>query len=741
MTALTIMDEAFLFSELTELSYSEDFVFSCFFKTEHLTQTCGLVIRSVQKDDCSDAYLLLLDPANEKLKFLRRKAGESFCLSERPFVSQVKDGYQLKILAFGSWISISVNDTLIYSSGDYYLFPMGGQDTCILGGYFGLVYPKEKPAVENLTLAPLGDDFHPALLDITVVPLRGECEEKAQFFEETPTYIQYVKNEVSKIHLCVNKKCANAQLSIIGPEGDTYQEQDELPLSIGANRFTLISEVKNEAGLTAALTYRVDVHRRRPEAEYYTEPYRDRFHYSLKDGWANDPNGMVYYKGTWHLFHQFYEGLSWGPMHWAHATSGDLLHWKQEPMAFYPDAHGMMFSGCAVADEGNTSGLFSGPEGGLVALITADGNGQRIEVAYSEDEGRTWKKHPKIAVDWTRDPLHVMDFRDPKVFRWDNRWFMIIAGGPVRIYSSENLLDWTCEFTWPQLHTECPDLYPVYADDGALKWVLSRGGHYYLVGDFDQVDGHYTFLPDPYYQNKAVIMNFGRDAYAAMTFYTQDFGTKEAPNIPTIYAINWLNRWFDYGNLIGERVGQPFNGTFTLALASGLVKKDGRYVLTQTPAKAYEALREPAVIDLKDTSVAEADNQLRGFFGDCYEIVATIQAKEARSEFGFWIRGRSMKVSYEPTLSVLTMDRSHAGFQISERFGSPDKYKVSLNEDGSLDLRIYVDRASVEVIAASGRAVGTEQFFPAEKDKGLMIFGDETLKIDLKVYPIKNIWA
>ena len=156
------------------------------------------------------------------------------------------------------------------------------------------------------------------------------------------------------------------------------------------------------------LTYRVNIHRRQSDDVYYNELYRDQYHYSVKDGWANDPNGLVFYKDVTISFYQFYDDTKWGPMHWAHATSRDLLHWDEEPIAFYPDATGHMFSGSVVVDSTNSSGLFKSPEGGLVAIITSNGNGQRIEIYYSEDEGRTWQKIcDKFVADWSQDPLQT----------------------------------------------------------------------------------------------------------------------------------------------------------------------------------------------------------------------------------------------------------------------------------------------------------------------------------------------
>ena len=154
---------------------------------------------------------------------------------------------------------------------------------------------------------------------------------------------------------------------------------------------------------------------------------------------------------------------------------------------------------------------------------------------------------------------------------------MVIAGGPLRIYSSGNLTDWKCESTYADLHTECPDLYPIETKDG-VKWVLSRGGRSYKVGDFKQVDGKWKFVADEAYKNSDGVMNFGKDSYAAMTYYVQDFGTQENPTIPEIIEGNWMNTWDDYCNKVADTVGQNFNGTYNLNLKVGLKQENGKYV-------------------------------------------------------------------------------------------------------------------------------------------------------------------
>lgn len=464
---------------------------------------------------------------------------------------------------------------------------------------------------------------------------------------------------------------------------------------------------------------------------------------------------MVYYNGVWHFFYQFDDDPQHGSqVHWAHATSTDLMTWEEQPMAFYPDAHGAMYSGCAVADTTNTSGLFSSSKGGLVAIITCDGNGERIKVAYSEDEGKTWTKLDEIAVDCTEDPLKVNDFRDPKVFRWENKWFMVIAGGPLRIYSSDNLLDWTCESTYSTLHTECPDLYPVTASDGTVKWVLSRGGRLYKVGDFKQVAGKWTFVPDAAYADvdSNGIMNFGQDSYAAMTFYTQDFGTAAHPNIPEIIEINWMNTWNDgyctrVASTISEQTGvkQEFNGTFNLLLKLGLEKQGNKYVLTQTPIEQYETLRDTKnAITLTGVEAAASNTLLNDFSGDCYEIDAAFTPGTDTTKVGFELRKGSdetTKVMYDLKTETMSIDRGKSGILVSDVFKTPDSQKVTRNADGTVDMRIYVDKASVEVFATGFTVAGAEQIFPKSSSQGVSVIVEGgPAHADITVYPMGGIW-
>ena len=728
----------------------KNFVYSADVTFESGEGAAALVFRSDGDLANKECYAVNIDVGSHKCKFWRWQADEALQLiDEKEVPAAENETYTLKVVAADSWILYYVNDRLVASTGDYTLQPGNlGQSTVRREGVFGLLNWNSKVTFQNTYYKELDETFDPLLADLYVTAEAGTAERRPQFISTEPITIQYVRNDVSAVKVQAEGRSADAKVTVTDEKGNTYGAGDAIPVETGINLLTVTSTVRTqEEGqeTEASAVYRINVHRLKPDEVYYNEPYRGQYHYSVKEGWANDPNGMVYYKGKYHLFYQFYDDRAWGPMHWAHAVSTDLLHWEDQPIALYPDANGAMYSGCIVADENNTSGLFSGGEGGLVALITADGNGQRIKLAYSEDEGMSWTKVDEIAADWTADPLKDGAFRDPKVFRWENKWFMVVAGGPLRIYSSDNLRSWKCEAAYKDLHTECPDLYPVETEDGQIKWVLSRGGRYYKVGDFRQQDGNWQFIPDAYYASQDGIMNFGHDSYAAMTYYLHDFGTAENPSIPEIIECNWMNTWNDYCNQVAVKNGSDFNGTFNLQLKTGLVLEDGRYMLTQTPVEAYETLRaKEQKMEYKGVTVGENNTLLQDFAGDTYEIVSRFYPKEGTRKVGFRLRtgeGEETLVVYDLENEQISIDRSRSGIIISGEFAKVYGQHVSRNTDGSVDLHVYVDKSSVEVFTKGYTAAGADQIFPSPSSVGASVLVEGTeAGADIVIYPLKSIW-
>ena len=702
-----------------------------------------------------------------------------------------KNEYHLKVVSIGKHFVYYINGELVINTADYTADSVSeetvkahhGQNDAILEGKMGLMTWNGNVSYQNVKVTTIDGRNTPQLDNLTIANASKDIDKQIAFMKGQYVYLGYVKNNVESVSL--NAVSHNgSKVTVTNASGEEC-DINNLPVSLGENIYTL--EVRNG---NAKVVYKVQLHRCQPDATYYNEDYRGQYHYSVKDGWGNDPNGMVYYNGVYHLFYQFYDAPTWGPMHWGHATSKDLIHWEEQPIALYPDEYGTMYSGCAViANHDTAPDVFAQGEEGIVLLITANGtnggDGQRIIMAYSKD-GKTWQKKEdaKVILDWTEDDSdtlaeHKSAFRDPKVFRYDNKWFMVVAGGPLRIYSSDNLIDWSLESAYRDLHTECPDLYPIqYSEsDGTktTKWVLDRGGRYYKVGDFRKVDGKYRYIPDNNYvaawykdedpndlnrvtnykgdsswENGTLvdgIMNFGSDYYAAMTYYVQDFGTKDNVTVPRLIAINWMNTWDDYCRDVANKTGNKvFNGTYNLQVELGLVKdKNGNYLLKQTPIKEYEKLRQAAIFDGKKVKVTPDNTLFNDFNQSSYEIVANFKPEPGTSEVGFNVRvgdGQKTVVKYNFDTGTISIDRSQSGTLLSDKFAQVhSQNNVTKNADGSIDLHLYVDRSSVEVYSANDTVSGADQIFPNATSNGLQVFsvgGNATA--DIAIYPLATIW-
>src|SRR5699024_2635796 len=415
----------------------------------------SLVFRSNNNNDFKNCYVANINGEGGETRLFKFENDRALDVAVCKTVPVAENNtYHLSITAIGEHLVYAVNGQVVGSTGDYTQNtddPNIGQNDAILEGYFGLLNYDGNATYQNVRSTVLTEENTPKLTGITADITDGTLTYPLNYQDGQYTCVTYVSNTASAIQL-KPEVSEGTEVTITDANGNKVDGTVSLPEKI--NTFTITLKNPNSGAQTL---YRTVICKE--EASYYDETYRGQYHYSVKDGWGNDPNGMVYYNGIYHLFYQFYYGgPNWGPMHWGHATSTDLIHWEENPITFYPDEYGSMFSGCTVVDEDNTSGLFEDGEGGLVALITANGNGQRIIVAYSSD-GMNWEKTEGVAVDWTEDPLGNRDFRDPKVFRYENKWFMAIAGGPIRIYSSDDLLNWEVESVYPDLHTECPEIY------------------------------------------------------------------------------------------------------------------------------------------------------------------------------------------------------------------------------------------------------------------------------------------
>lgn len=431
--------------------------------------------------------------------------------------------------------------------------------------------------------------------------------------------------------------------------------------------------------------------------------YRPRFHFTPKQGWMNDPNGMVFLNGQYHLFFQHYpDGTVWGPMHWGHATSTDLVQWKEQPIALYPDTIGMIFSGSAVLDKNNRSGLGRAGIAPLVAIYTqhnmpGEKSGrvdfQNQSIAFSLDEGKTWTKYAGNPV--LKTP-NLKDFRDPKVI-WHaptQKWIMSLAvADHIELFSSPNLINWTRESEMGKAlfaHGgvwECPDLMS-FEVNGKTRWVLlvsmnpggPNGGSatQYIVGDFD---GH-VFKP---YTTEIKWMDYGPDNYAGVSF--SNLGNRKI-------LIGWMSNW-NYANVVPT---EKWRSAMTVPRELSLVERTTNdYLLVSSPVKELKTAF---------TQIATKENLIPNRI-DLKEIKATDFEIIFSNEFN-----EKLVVGYHADKKQFYIDRTKAGVSTFNEGFAAVAVAPRLTNALNMDMSILLDKTAVELFADGGRTAMTALFFP-----------------------------
>ncbi len=481
------------------------------------------------------------------------------------------------------------------------------------------------------------------------------------------------------------------------------------------------------------------------QKEDYTEQHRPQIHFSPKANWMNDPNGMVFHNGTYHLFFQYYpDSTVWGPMHWGHATSTDLVHWKEEDIALYPDSLGYIFSGSAVVDKNNTTGFGVDGQVPIVAIFTyhdttgekAGGDYKQTQgLAYSLDEGKTWRKYTKNPV---LPNSGIKDFRDPKVSWYEkgNKWIMTLATKDrITFYSSPDLKSWTKESEFGEkvgAHGgvwECPDLFPM-THNGDTVWVLfvsinpggpnSGSATQYFTGQF----GGKTFTP---FQTDIRWIDHGPDNYAGVTW--SNVGDRKL-------FLGWMSNW-QYGQVVPT---YPWRSAMTVPRDLGLKKVGNEYRVTLTPVKelmaledstAYAMVRGAMVSTTESNGIITGPVRMRLHRAEISDFEITLYNKKEQR----------IVIGYRKDSNQYFIDRSNSGkVNFEGTFGS--KYvapRIAANNE--LDIDLVVDNASVELFADGGLNVMTAIFFPDTIYHDVKIrtvggTGNDTLKIT----KLKRIW-
>ena len=441
------------------------------------------------------------------------------------------------------------------------------------------------------------------------------------------------------------------------------------------------------------------------QEEMYREKNRPQFHFTTRRGWINDPNGLIFYDGEYHLFYQHnpYE-REWENMHWGHAVSRDLVHWEELNDALYPDALGTMFSGSAVIDYENTSGFGSKKNPAMVVAYTASSADRQVQcIAYSLDRGRTFTKYEKNPVVDSKEKWNSVDTRDPRLFWYapGGHWVMVLNERDGHsIYTSADLKEWTY-----QSHVtgfwECPELIelPVDGDKTRTKWVMYGASGTYMIGSFDGK----RFTPEG-----------GKYCYTTGSIYA-------AQTINNIPASDGRRIQIGWGRI--SHPDMPFNGMMLLPTELTLQTTKEGIRLVNRPVKEVEALCHP-VKAWQNLTSDEANSQLKEFYSaDRLRIRTTFKLSHATSA-DFNLFGQRI------------IDYDMNGNTLNGRFYSPqDPTSMELTAD------IYVDRTSIEVFIDGGLYSYSMERRPDVNNKeGFHFWGNRIEVKSLEVFSVDSIW-
>ncbi len=456
------------------------------------------------------------------------------------------------------------------------------------------------------------------------------------------------------------------------------------------------------------------------------ELFRPLIHFTPQKAWINDPNGMVYYDGEYHLFYQYHpDSTVWGPMHWGHAVSRDLVNWEHLPIALYPDENGTIFSGSAVIDWHNTAGF---GEEAMIAIFTHDKQPRQSQsIAYSLDKGRTWTKYEGNPV--LPPPSGIRNFRDPKVFWYGTQeagyWVMVLAVGQTTLfYRSADLKAWQSMSGFGLTEGaqcgiwETPDLFELpVAGTNETRWVLTLGinncapaggsGTQYFVGHFD--GERFTNEND---KETVLWADYGADFYAAQSF-------SDSPDGRRIWMA-WMSNW-DYATTTPP---ETWRGAMSIPRELGLAKTADGIRLTQQPVAELQS-KLMAETEVASTVLTDDGSITIESSAEAQLINATFTILPESSRFGIRVHvgdGQSATVGYSRKERVLFTSRSEAGVtDFNEKFTTG--HIASLEAD-VIQLQIIVDGSAVEVFANDGTLVMTERIFTTTGSRDIEIFAD-----------------
>jgi fructan beta-fructosidase len=467
----------------------------------------------------------------------------------------------------------------------------------------------------------------------------------------------------------------------------------------------------------------------------YHEPYRPQVHFSPQKNWTNDPNGLVYFQGEYHLFFQYNPfGTQWGHMSWGHAVSKDLVHWQELPVAIPEEVPTMIFTGSVVVDKENSSGFCKPKTECLVAVYTghtktATGTRQAQDIAYSVDKGRSWTKYDKNPV----LDLDLEDFRDPSV-SWnetDRQWVMAVSlpkEHKIRFYQSKNLKEWAQLSDFGPASDvngdwECPDLLRIPSSDGktsiwALKIGLNPGalqggsGEQYFLGNFDGKS--FTVSSEP---GSHGWTNYGKDDYCAISF--NGIPKEEKPVL-----LGWMNNW----QYAAKLPTSPWRGQMSLPRRLSFIKDEAGLALVQQPVVEPLRAGQPP-ITVTQGSTAAVPYELNVQFGHPDVPVFGVRLY---SDEQHWT-----EIGFDTEKKEFYIDRTKSGSAIDKDFPVRTAAPIALSR--VYNVMLIVDQSSVEAYAQNGTIAMTNLIFPLSPSSTIQFF-PKTATFPAKSWELKSIW-
>lgn len=471
------------------------------------------------------------------------------------------------------------------------------------------------------------------------------------------------------------------------------------------------------------------------ENSIYNDKYRLQVHYSVPSGWLNDPNGLVYHKGVYHLFYQHYPfNTKWGPMHWGHATSTDLIHWKNLPIALHPYDKGDIFSGCCVVDNDNVTGLAGSSKNNqsIVCVYTLNNNASQTQaIAYSVDDGNNWTQYERNPIIPNKT---LKDFRDPNIVKRNGTFYMVLAAGDrIIFYSSKDLKNWKKLSDFGERRGdksgvwECPSLVSLKTNKGEKYDVLilsengpSKGSlTQYFVGKFNG-----NIFVSKYGESKFFWADNGPDNYAGIPYHNDPHGR----NI----FIGWMSNWL-YGQEIPT---SRWRGQMTFPRELGLAKVDDQIYLTQRPIdELSQIMNMSRTWSISGSQIVSGEqtidisSNIPFEVGPLFSIEYALNVSAAKiGKVGLRFSnaiGEYISIRYNIHERIYELNRQHSGMvAFNTRFADKIYRANRIASTNIISGRIILDTASIEVFADDGLNTFSALFFPTKPFANIQYYGN-----------------